>query len=151
MQHTVLICGFYKGKLAKNRQISKFGHNFWGPIDTRSTHLTYILQDLFSDPPVKFWNLPILGSFWPIFPYKIPKSICMLHSFNFWDKNLNFGIWLPYIQTQLDLMARSQKWTLLFEEAESSLLHNVNSKNVTKTCTCFTTAFGRKGQKLLGR
>ena len=29
----------------------------------------------------------------------------------------------------------------------SSLLHNVNSKNVTKTCTCFITAFGRKGQK----
>ena len=32
---------------------SGFGHNFWleGPIDLRTTHLNYILQDLFRDTP----------------------------------------------------------------------------------------------------
>ena len=34
---------------------------------------------------------------------KSPNHLTMLHSVNFRDENLIFGIWLPNIQRQLDL------------------------------------------------
>ena len=35
-------------------------------------------------------------------PYKIPESIPYGAIGQFWDKNLFFGIWFPYIARQLD-------------------------------------------------
>ena len=39
----------------------------------------------------------------------------MVQSVNFWDKNLIFGLWFPYIQRQLDLSGWVTKMNLHFE------------------------------------
>ena len=52
----------------------RFGHNFWlgAPVDTRSTHLNCILQDLFRDTPLDhIWGAQIhaqICQIWPNMP-----------------------------------------------------------------------------------
>ena len=78
---------------------------------------------------------PILKivNFWPIcgrFPPKSQNQNPMLHSVNFWDKNLIFGIWFPYIQRQLDLSGWVTKmnfaffWDTLLLLSQGTISHN---------------------------
>ena len=56
----------------------------------------------------------------------------MVLSVNFWDKNLIFGIWFPYIQRQLDLSRRVTRMNFAF--FGDTLLYNTATFTLHKIC-----------------
>ena len=76
------------------------------------------------------WKRPFSVIFGQFSLIKSQNHYPMLHSVNFWDKNLIFGIWLPYIQRQLDLGGRVTKMIFDFWGTPYCTRQSVGSMSV---------------------
>ena len=79
---------------------------------------------------------------------KSQKQNPMVHSVNFWEKTLIFGIWFPYIKRQLDLSGWVTKTNFAFSEHPCIewLIYDCNFfSNELRPARCYPTSFSLPG------
>ena len=124
---TIFVALKYAPKYGQIRPNTVFGAHIWAQqIRSSGVSLTRYYKmwvrrvELVSiGPPVNSYDQILkLAHFGLIFGQfslkKLPNQYHMLHLVNSWDKNLIFGIWLPYIQRQLNLSGQVTKMKFAF-------------------------------------